>query len=108
MDILLFTDAFKEKLKANPLEYVDTFYLTNTVMHASTISADKSTPRARFWGTPLASRGDTPSLKLLSNDDTPTANYRLDTCAGRFLSFTKEVSRGGKTWSGRFSLITRL
>lgn len=102
MNVLLFTDNFRKKLESHPLDYVESFYLTNTVMHASTVGADVPTPRGRFWGTPLASRGDTPHLRLLSNDDTPTSNYRLDTCTGRFLSFTKEVSRGGKTCTDCF------
>lgn len=93
METLLFTDSFKEALADRPMPYIESLYLTNTVMHASTLPHSVRSGRRRFWGVPLASRGETPHLRLLSNDDTSTMNFRLDTCSGRFLSFTKEVRR---------------
>ena len=87
----MFTDEFRDKIKTAPLPYVASFYLTNTVMHASTHHSDGNSLRSRFWGMPLTSRGETAALQLLNNDDGSIHNFRLDTCGGRFLSFTKDV-----------------
>jgi len=67
-------------------------------MHASTIADSERSQRTRFWGRSMSSRGETNILRLLSNDDTATMNFRVDTDSGRFLSFTKDGNhiRAGK------------
>jgi len=98
MKRLRFCDDFATAVKNEDLSFVEEFYLTNTVMHSSALPRDAPTQRARFYGRPYSSRGATPLLRLLSNDDTPTHNYRIDSDGGRFLSFTRDGNhiRAGK------------
>jgi len=88
--MLRYCDDFETHLKKkDPVSFVKSFYLTNTVMHSRASEAGHPTRRMRFWGNSYSSCGETPLLKLLSNDDTSGANFRIDTNSGRFLSFTK-------------------
>jgi hypothetical protein len=91
MNVLTFTDVFRAKIQDDPIPFVESFYLTNTVMHASTHPSGGNSLRCRFWGMPMTSRGETAALQLLNNDDGSVHNFRLDMCGGRFLSFTKDV-----------------
>lgn len=101
MNTLTFADDFVAREKKEPLEFVETFYLTNTVMHSSAAPPGMCTRRDQFYGgIDVSSRGYSPqTLSMLSNDETSASNFRIDSDSGRFLCFTKDGNhiRAGKS-----------
>jgi len=101
MNTLTFADKFVQREKSDPLDFIETFYLTNTVMHSSAAPAGLATRRDQFYcGLDMSSREFAPAaLALLSNDSTSVHNFRIDIDRGRFLCFTKDGNhiRAGKS-----------
>ena len=87
--MLSFTDTFSKKVAETPIEAVSTMHLTNSVSHSNSQAVLGAAPRVDFWGQPVPAPVPSAMLRLVTNDEASAANFRIDSTAGRLLSFTE-------------------
>ena len=75
--------------------FVESMYLTNSVLHCTTKSLHPQYVRKRelFWSHPFDDNTTNERLSTFSNDSYGGPNYRIDTTKGRVLSFCAAGNR---------------
>ena len=77
--------------------FVESMYLTNSVLHCTTKSLHPQYVRKRelFWSHPFDDNTTNERLSTFSNDSYGGPNYRIDTTKGRVLSFCRGQPHSG-------------
>jgi len=87
MKLLRFADQFRARAGKYKGVY-DLFYITNTVLHCSSNKSRSPCRRSKFYQRRF--KQNTAWLRELSNEDSRTFNFRIDTTIGRLLAFSRD------------------